>query len=377
METKYSEKLFRLIFIAACFAVAYFALKFFGNVIGYILLGFVIALISKPLIKLLRKIRIKGRSAPQAVLALLSIAFIVSILSGIITIMLPVLKNVAVDISMIAAGSEIDSMSALFSDFNSFLIDNFDLEDDFRIEMMAVKELSSILNPSFFGNIIGTVASTLASAVITLFAVTFIAFFLIKDETMFSKIVSSFTPGSQSEHITRTISDVEHLLSRYFVGLILDMSCVGVLNFLGLWTIAGLDMESALGIGFIAGLLNIIPYIGPISGCILGTFMGVAIKLCSGGAVGISMELGVMILIFASIFIFTQIVDMFFLQPLIYSTSIKAYPLEIFLVILLAGSLGGPLGMIVAIPSYTVLRVIAINFFPDSNYVKNFIRKEQ
>jgi len=374
METKYTEKLSRLLFIAACFAVAIFALKYFGTVIGYILLGFVIALISKPLTRLLRKIKIKGKSAPDALLAFVSIFVIISVLCGIITILIPVMKNVALDISMIAAGTEIDSLSVFFNDFNQFLIQTFDLEDDFRLEVMLMNELSTLLNPSFFSNVIGTVASTFVSIFIGLFAVTFIAFFLIKDETMFTKIVSSFTPGSHSDHIVQTINGVEQLLSRYFVGLISDMSCVGLMNFLGLWAIARLDFESALGIGFLAGILNIIPYIGPISGCVLGTLMGTAIKFCSEGVMTMNMEFGISVLILASIFIVTQILDMFLLQPLIYSTSIKAYPLEIFLVILISGSIAGPLGMIVAIPSYTVFRVIAINFFPDSNYVKNFIK---
>ena len=58
-----------------------------------------------------------------------------------------------------------------------------------------------------------------------------------------------------------------------------------------------------------------------------------------------------------------QLIDNFIYQPVIYSTSIKAHPLEIFIVLLMAGHIGGTVGMLVAIPAYTVVRVIAIRFF--------------
>ena len=65
----------------------------------------------------------------------------------------------------------------------------------------------------------------------------------------------------------------------------------------------------------------------------------------------------------AIVFAITQLIDNIVLQPLIYGNSVHAHPLEIFLVILLAGSMAGIPGMILAIPGYTVLRVILREFF--------------
>ena len=76
--------------------------------------------------------------------------------------------------------------------------------------------------------------------------------------------------------------------------------------------------------------------------------------------------LGFMIIVFGSV----QIIDNILFQPLIYSSSVKAHPLEIFLVILAAASLAGILGMILAIPVYTILRVIAKEFFDNMKIVK-------
>jgi len=369
MENKYTEKLSKLLFFAACTAIFILAFKYFGNVIGYVALGFVIALISKPLMRLMRRIRIKGRSAPDALLAFLSIVIIMLVLTGVFSALIPVVKKLFVNISIIASGAQLDSLTAYFADLNVDLRRFFKTDPDFRLELFVVNELSSMLSINLFGNVLGTVASTFASIAIGLFAVIFIAFFLIKDESIFPRFAHSFTPAKHSEHMTKVITDVEMLLSRYFVGLLIEMTCVGLIDFIGMWAVLRLDFESALGIGFLAGLLNIIPYLGPLAGGIIGTVMGVVIKICSTGSVSFDMSLGMMVTLCIVIFLTARLVDDFVLQPLIYSTSIKASPLGIFIVLLLAGTIGGIVGMVVAIPAYTVVRVIAFNFFPDSRYV--------
>ena len=82
-------------------------------------------------------------------------------------------------------------------------------------------------------------------------------------------------------------------------------------------------------------------------------------------------------LILIAIFIVTQLVDNFLLQPYIYSTSIKASPLEIFIVLIIAGHLGGILGMLIAIPTYTVIRVIASKFFSNVKAIRRLTGNEE
>ena len=74
-----------------------------------------------------------------------------------------------------------------------------------------------------------------------------------------------------------------------------------------------------------------------------------------------------------ALFMVTQLVDNFLFQPLIYSTSIKASPLEIFIVLLIAGNTAGVIGMLVAIPAYTVIRVVAGHFFGDIKAIRRLI----
>ena len=77
-----------------------------------------------------------------------------------------------------------------------------------------------------------------------------------------------------------------------------------------------------------------------------------------------------MLAILLGIFAITQMVDNFLYQPIIYSKSIKSHPLEIFIVLIMAGHIGGIFGMLVAIPAYTVIRVIAIEFFSHVKSIK-------
>ena len=146
---------------------------------------------------------------------------------------------------------------------------------------------------------------------------------------------------------------------------------VGLLDFLGLWGIARIGIGYALGIGFIAGLLNIIPYIGPLIGEILGVVLCVVLKYGTG--VGPDVNIWLFALIVLAIMLSVQLVDNFVYQPLIYSTSIQATALETFIVILIGGTLGGIVGMLAAIPAYTVIRVVAGRFFADKKLIKRLM----
>jgi predicted PurR-regulated permease PerM len=125
------------------------------------------------------------------------------------------------------------------------------------------------------------------------------------------------------------------------------------------------------------GILNIIPYVGPLLGGALGTILGLILKYSSAVPIGLDVSFWTFTIILIAIFCFTQLIDNFLYQPVIYSTSIKAKPLEIFIVLLIVGHIGGPLAMIVAIPCYTVARVIAFRFFRRFKAIRRLIPSEK
>lgn len=375
METQkhYTEILAKWLLAAFVAVIAWLLFRQFGSVVVYVLLAGVVSLIAKPLKMMLAKIRIKGHRAPDWFLAILSILLILVIFSGIIAGLAPMVKEVISDVASVTGDTSLGAISSNLAELNSYLVKTFDLDPGFRIEVAILHQVKSLINVNIFGNVIGSVASALASFGIGLFSVVFIAFFFIRDEKLFSRIICALAPDRHEDEVAQSLSDVEHLLSRYFIGLIVEMSCVGLIDFLGLWAIARLELGTAIGIGFMAGLLNIIPYVGPLLGGVLGTIIAMTIRYCGAGACGLDIGFWGFLAILVSVFLLAQLVDNFILQPVIYSTSIQASPLEIFIVMLLAGTMGGILGMLTAIPAYTVVRVVAGRFFPQVKFIRRLL----
>ena len=356
------EKLAGYLIFLGILAIVCVVCWYFRSVLVYVILAFVVSLISQPLTHLLRKIRIKGKSAPDWLLAILSISIVMAGLILVITQMIPVVTNIIKEASVFKDMSLFDNN---VSDYvNAWIVGLIpSLGEDYDAVSVLFDYLKGVSSEFSITGILGSVASVVIDLAVGLFAVVFISFFFVKDEKLFSKIVAAL--------VTEALLDVEHLLSRYFVGLLLEMMGVALLNFIGLWLIARIGFTYALGIGFIAGILNIIPYVGPIIGEVLGALLCMVLKY--GAGVGLDVNIWFFALIVLAIMLSVQLVDNFVLQPLIYSTSIQASPLEIFIVMLMASQLGGILGMLAAIPAYTVIRVFAGRFFYDKKLVRRLM----
>lgn len=343
---------------------------YFRSTLIYVVLSFVLSLICRPLIKGMRRLTVKGECAPDWLLAVVSIFIVLGGLILVITQIIPVVVNIIRDAS-------------LFSDMHlpeGNLIDNINgwivslipgLTPDFDAVGPILNYLKGLTADFSITGVLGSVVSVVADVGVGLFAVVFISFFFVKDEGLFARIVTALTPDRIEASVADAIADIEHLLSRYFVGLIIEMAAVALVDFLGLWAVARIGFGYALGIGFIAGLLNIIPYVGPLIGEVLGVLLCVVLKY--GAGVGLDVNIWMFALIVLAVMLTAQLIDNFVLQPLIYSSSIQSTPLEIFIVMLMAGHMGGAVGMLAAIPAYTVVRVIAGRFFYDKKIVRRLM----
>lgn len=370
MEERKVDKLAGyLIWLGVLVIVAWFC-WYFRSVLIYVVLAFIVSLIGLPLVRLMRKVKIKGKSAPDWLLAIVAILVVLGGLILVVTQIIPVVVSIIREASIFSnmrlpKGNMVESINKWIAGIIPGLNPDY---DSVGKVMDYLKGVSSSLPIT---GIIGSVAGLVADVAVGLFSVSFISFFFVKDEKLFGNIVAALTPDRLESSVRVAIKDIEHLLSRYFVGLILEMAGVALIDFLGLWAIARIGFGYALGIGFIAGILNIIPYVGPLIGEALGVLLCVVLKY--GAGVGLDVNIWVFAIIVLAIMLTAQLVDNFVLQPLIYSTSIQATPLEIFIVMLIAGHMGGAIGMLAAIPTYTVVRVIAGRFFYDKKVVKRLM----
>lgn len=375
-EERSSDKLARYIMWAAAAAIIISFCWYFRSVLVYIILAAVVSLLARPVMKLLRKIKVKGKSAPDWLLAILSLILILGIFLGIVTQVIPVVSSIIQSVSgnLQTASFNASEIARWMDKLNIWLIDRFPtLGRDFKLQEALVTWLKNAFDMSSITSVVGSVASALGSFGVGLFSVVFIGFFFIKDDKLFRRIVGSLVPDKVEDEAIQAIGDIEHLLSRYFGGLLIEVLGVATLNFLGLWLIAKIGFYPAIGIAFMAGLLNVIPYVGPWIGAAIGVVLGLVLKFSSAAALGVFPNFWVILITLVAIFAVTQMVDNFFFQPFIYSTSIKSTPLEIFIVLLMAGHVGGILGMLVAIPTYTVIRVVAARFLKGFKPVKRLI----
>ncbi|MBR1871825.1 MAG: AI-2E family transporter [Bacteroidales bacterium] len=371
-----TDKLARYTLYALAAAAVLALCWYFRSTLVYIVAAAVFSLISGPLMRLLGKIRIKGKSAPDGVLAVISIVLLLVLFFGIVTQIVPVMYGIVQNISanLQTASFSSSGFTDVMRKVNERLISAFpELGRDFRIETTAAEFIRKEFSLSSVTSVVGSVASGVASFGVALFSIVFIGFFFVKDQNLFRNIVAALVPDAYEERVKTAIGDIETLLSRYFIGLLIEVCGVALLNFLGLWLIARLDLSSALGIAFISGLLNVIPYLGPWLGAALGTVLGVVLRFSSAAAVGSDLNFVAVLLVILGVFVVTQLVDNFVFQPVIYSRSVKSSPLEIFIVLLLAGHVGGVFGMIAAIPAYTVVRVFAGTFFRNVKAIRRLI----
>ncbi len=375
---RYVDKLAKYILMTAGIALAGALCWYFRSVLVYILVAVVVSLVAKPVMKLLQKIRIKGRKAPDWILAAVSLIIVLGAVLSVIVGIIPIVSNILKDISLANIENAAKGIAIPLADLNGFLRQSFpNLGNDFRIEVAIFQEIQKLINVSMFSSVIGSAASFLTSLGVGLFSVVFIGFFFIKDDGLFTSIVCALVPDRHEETTEKAIADIGYLLSRYFIGVLLEVTGVALINFLGLFLVARLGFNAAIGIAFLTGILNIIPYVGPLLGGILGTILGLIIRYSSVVPAGLDVNFWLFTGILIAIFCFTQLIDNFLYQPVIYSTSIKSKPLEIFIVLLIVGHIGGPLAMIVAIPCYTVVRVIAFRFFRHIKAIRRLIPSEK
>ena len=365
------ERLAKYIIIAASIALIGAFCWYFREVISYILLAAVFSLVATPIARTLRKIRIRKFVFPKWLASILSIVTVLVVLLSLFSVSIPIISNVIVNFDTSNLRTTGASIELPLMELNRFLIETFPaLGPDFKIESALLHHLGNILDVSTFTSIIGSAAGTIINIGVGLFAIVFISFFFINNDNMFKNIILSFVNDKYTQKTGEAIEDMYRLLSRYFIGLIIEVIGVALINTIGLHFVAGLTFSMAVGIAFMTGLLNIIPYVGPFAGGVIGTFLGLILKYYSANPMGIDVSFWGYTAILVAIFVFAQLIDNYIFQPIIYSNSVKAHPLEIFIVLLMAGYVGGVVGMLIAIPSYTVIRVFAAKFLSHIKFVR-------
>ncbi|MEA3503935.1 MAG: AI-2E family transporter [Bacteroidota bacterium] len=357
------ERFFRIVVGIIVLSIIFFLAWQLSSILAYILVAAILSIIGHPLVKLIDKIHLRNKKIPHVVSSLVTLLLIIAVFSGFVGIFVPVIASQANVISSINIDEISRDIEEPVLQLQKFLIDYNILESEESIESLVISNLESFVSVATFSDFFKNALGIAGQIFMAVFAILFITFFFLKEEHLFSNGVLLFVPERYHNETKNILSSSQKMLSRYFVGLMIELSSMVTLLSIGL---SVFGVESAFLIGFLGGIMNVIPYLGPIIGTVIGLALGIVTQL----GVGEYNELIPMLLIILGTFAGANLIDNIILQPWIYSNSVKAHPLEIFLVILIAGSVAGVLGMMLAIPSYTVIRIIAKEFLTRSRVVQ-------
>ena len=338
---------------------------YFTHILGWILIAAFVAAIGNPLVVFIRKFKIGKFVAPKWSAALITIVVMWLVVIFAIKLLVPLVIDQVSDFQAVDIETVSEGLEKPIQNMDEFIQQTPILnQPEFSTENFILEKVTSIVNFGSVGNIINDLGGTAMSLFLSLFSITFISFFFLKDKHLFDHGVLMLVPDKYEGKTQKVLKSVRSLIARYLMGVVLETVFMMALFTLGLYLI-GVNFELALLVGMIGGALNVIPYIGPW----IGASIGIILITTANINLDFYNEIMPMIFKILGVFAVAQLTDNVIFQPLIYSKSVKAHPLEIFFVIIIAGSLYGVLGMMLAIPTYTVLRVIAKEFLDQYKFV--------
>lgn len=346
--------------ILAFLVLAYFI----RGILLYIIIAAILTMILRPLDKWLERRRAFKKKLPRGIRALTCLLVVYVVVFLFISIFIPLIVN---EINIISNVDKAQVTKALHEPLTQLqdLFANFQQNqpNQVTLEQYTQTTLTKLMNFTEVSTVANGVVSIIGSLLIAFFAISFFTFFFIKDGDVIMHMLLLLIPVKQVRGVRNIIRDTQTMLTKYFTGVLLDILFVWGFVSIGM---ALLGVQNAVIIGFFAGVMNIIPYVGPLIGGAFAIIVGISNNLTLDFYDGMLPLVAKIFLVFVAM----NLTDAFVVQPFIFSKRVRAHPLEIFTVVLVAGSLAGIPGMIAAVPAYTVLRIVLREYLTGSRFVQ-------
>lgn len=340
-----------LIYIIIGLSLFVLAVWLFADIFLYIAFSLVLSSLLRPLMRYLTSAQLFGLRLPRLVAVILSFFIFTALLASFFVLFIPLISEQVEVLSTLDYDGLYNKLTVPLQNLETYLI-NIGLtaqEPGFIVNSLK-QNVIDLVSQIHFGNIFNAILSFTGKFFVGILAVGFISFFLLYEMGSMRKKLISWIPNQYFEVTITAYNKIEHLLSNYLTGLLIQMIAVFSVAAIGL---SILGIKYSLTIALFAAVANLIPYLGPI----LGASFGILVGISTGVDLTDFQALFFLFLKIISVFATVQLADNVFLQPIIFSKSVKAHPLEIFIIIFAGASLAGIPGMVAAIPCYTVLRV--------------------
>jgi predicted PurR-regulated permease PerM len=333
----------------------------------YVLISAILAMITRPVEDWLQRRRIGKWKFPRSIRALIILLGLYLIIYSFIAIFIPLLVDQAKIISNVnttqlttAFHEPIAQIEDAFSGLSKMQSDTAHKANLHAYAEIGAEKFLDATKISSFAN---GLVSFFGSLMIAFFAISFFTFFFIKDGPAIMEMLLLLIPVQRLKSVRNILDESQLMLRKYFTGVLIDIVFVAAFVSIGL-SIVG--VKNAFIIGVFAGIMNIVPYVGPLIGGAFAIVIGVSSNLTLDFYSGLLPLIEKIVLVF----VLMNLTDAFLVQPFIFSKRVKAHPVEIFLVVLVAGTIADIGGMIVAVPLYTIIRIIAKEFLSKYRFVK-------
>lgn len=355
--------------IASFILLGLFIWQFYYIILYIIIAGF-LSILGTPIVRFIEKIGIGKFRIPRGISALFALLIVVGLVLSFVAVFIPIVMSQVHIFSKLDIYSAIENFKEPINNFEDFLISKKVITGDEPLEIVISNQFIKMVNFGDVEVLLMKMISLTGQLFISVLTIILSTYFFLKDDRLLRNTIINFTPNNFKGRMSKVLSTAKNLVVKYFWGLILDATIVLVLISLGMYLVG---VKNFLMLGLVAGVFNVIPYVGPLLSLTVGTFIGITNELYHDPS-AVNLLLFVKII---SVYAIVNFSDGFILQPFIFSKIVKAHPLEIFFILIIAAQLGGIFGMLIAIPSYKLLRIVVNEFLshwgltPNNNEIQN------
>lgn len=348
-------------------AIVIYGLWYFRFLVICFAIAVMLSFMGRPLMNILSKIHYKKFHIGNILATTITLVALIAITAIAFYTLVPLIISQAMSFANLDMYQIADYYAEPINKIETFLHEYQLMPINTNLETLISNKILSMFQMFQITDIADLILSLSGNIIMGIFIVLFFTFFMIKDAHLLYNAIMGITPDKYMDEVERIITNSKNLISRYFIGIFIEIIVMIILLSIGFYFVG---FSNVILIASICGVMVILPYIG----VVIGGAMGLIITITGFLSTDPSMSIAPIIMKFIMVFAVVKLIDDFILQPFIYSKSVKAHPLEIFIVILMAGEIGGVLGMVLAIPTYTFLRIIAKEFLSKWKFVQKITK---
>jgi len=333
-----NKTIWRIFFILIGMAFLFLIFPYIKMVLLMLIIAWLISMILNPLVDYMESIGL-NRAVAILMVMLIILGLVIAIVAGIVPAVISAMESLKTKLNT-------DLIKSLTIQLEQFFEKNFNNAALARDLITKLQQLGGemILRIGFFLKNAGSYIAFVG-------IVPFVSFFMIKDKRLFKRMLISQVPNRYFELFLNVLHKVGNQVTRYIQGQAMDALIVGLLSVLGLFII-NLVFDNPIPffffIGMLAGIANMIPYLGPI----VGAVPAILLTILSN-----SSDLGTVLIWIVVVFVLVQVIDNNLISPLVVSKSVNMHPITVVIAVVIGGNIGGVFGMLFAVPAWGIIKV--------------------